>query len=691
MAQIQKGTTYSTGDQVTATNLNALADAAILLPGAITDQTAKTVPLAADTVLIHSAADTALRKSTLTQLFSNATGIPLTTGVTGILPAANGGTGVNNGANTITIAGNVTHAGAFTQSFTATANTSLTLPVTGTLATLAGSEALSNKTITASAFNGTVGATTASTGAFTTLSATSGISALGNLIALRTANNLSTSTTKESRWVGVHYNTAEEDMMVMYPFSTATENTIAYGGGASAQNAATKHDFYVAANNTTTSGTLGASISSTGLAVTGALSATGDITASAGAFKLTDTYTLNWGNGNSAVQGSVAGGYVRLYAGGSIIATATSTGLTVTGGLSVTSTISTSAGQLITTTAGAALGSMTGGANAYFDWSDGTTTSRLQMVGGELNFGTAAGGGTINLRVNSATIASVTSTGLGIGTTSPSYRLDVRALSTATAASFSSTNTTAYSGTSYNGGSARMFLSTSNATGAFNGIQFTTGGSNEGFFGVVQESGGAGAFVFQGYTGAAYTERARIDSSGQFLVGKTSDSVANNGFHSNPNGYASFSMAGSTSATDTLNVYSTGAAAYRFYVDMAGTIRATNTTISGISDQRLKENIVDLDDGLNAVMALKPRKFDWKAGKGKDIKNDRGFIAQEFETVFPDLIDTWKDEAPEGEEPYKSVRADLIPVIVKALQELNANLVAELQSLRQRVAALESN
>ena len=170
MAQIQKGTTYITGDQVTAANLNALADSAILLAGAITDQTAKAVPLAADTVLIHSAADTALRKSTLTQLFANATGIPLTTGVTGILPAANGGTGVAN-ASTLTLAGNLTHAGAFTQSFTATANTALTLPTTGTLATLAGSEALSNKTITASAFNGTVGATTPSTVAATTIAA----------------------------------------------------------------------------------------------------------------------------------------------------------------------------------------------------------------------------------------------------------------------------------------------------------------------------------------------------------------------------------------------------------------------------------------------------------------------------------------------------------------------------------------
>jgi hypothetical protein len=73
MAQIQKGTTYGTtspSNLVTSTNLNNHVDDAVLLPGAITDQTAKTVLASADTILVHSSADTALRKTTAAQLFA---------------------------------------------------------------------------------------------------------------------------------------------------------------------------------------------------------------------------------------------------------------------------------------------------------------------------------------------------------------------------------------------------------------------------------------------------------------------------------------------------------------------------------------------------------------------------------------------------------------------------------------------
>jgi hypothetical protein len=225
---------------------------------------------------------------------------------------------------------------------------------------------------------------------------------------------------------------------------------------------------------------------------------------------------------------------------------------------------------------------------------------------------------------------------------------------------------------------ARLTVEGGNIVHTGSQINFNPGASAQ--YELVNRNGAG----FDFYVNSAATLAARITSGGDLLVGTTNTSAtAGEGFKS------VFPIAAvpsvrsvgnnSTSSYSTYEVYSTSAAAYRFYVDYAGTVFATTTTISAISDQRFKENIQDIDVGLNAVMALKPRKFDWKAGKGKDIKGDRGFIAQEFEQVFPDLIDEWKDPAPEGEEPYKSVRQDLIPVLVKAIQELTAR-VAQLES-----------
>jgi hypothetical protein len=81
-------------------------------------------------------------------ILTNVTGLPLTSGVTGILLSSNGGTGVDNGTKTITLDGNFTTSGTFTTTLNTTADTDVTLPATGTLATLAGAETLTNKTLT---------------------------------------------------------------------------------------------------------------------------------------------------------------------------------------------------------------------------------------------------------------------------------------------------------------------------------------------------------------------------------------------------------------------------------------------------------------------------------------------------------------------------------------------------------------
>jgi len=347
---------------------------------------------------------------------------------------------------------------------------------------------------------------------------------------------------------------------------------------------------------------------------------------------------------------------------------------------------------------------------------------------------------------------------LGIGTTSPANKLEIHSNTTADCSLYFSND---YSGAAY---AANIKLNAANTSGAnYNGLFCLSNGTvNWQIYG----AGSSNTIAFA--TGSSSTERMRIDSSGNLLVGTTSNpsnykflvngymrdnSVAGAGegiylyrgdgnpfdvfvrnmsstgfiytatyyswknvtntsefgrFDASGNllvakttadltaaglayipanggagtGALSLSGAASTNSANGYHMYSTGAAAYRFYVGYGGTIFATSTTISGISDVRYKENIRDLDVGLDAVLALKPRKFDWKEGKGADVKNARGFIAQEFEQVFPDLIDEWKDKPPEGEEPYKSVRPDLMPIVIKAIQELSAKV----QALEAKVA-----
>jgi Chaperone of endosialidase len=77
-----------------------------------------------------------------TSITCTTAGINLATQVTGVLPGTNGGTGVNNGANTLTLGGNLTTSGAFPLTLTTTASTNVTLPTSGTLIATAATPAV---------------------------------------------------------------------------------------------------------------------------------------------------------------------------------------------------------------------------------------------------------------------------------------------------------------------------------------------------------------------------------------------------------------------------------------------------------------------------------------------------------------------------------------------------------------------
>ena len=303
------------------------------------------------------------------------------------------------------------------------------------------------------------------------------------------------------------------------------------------------------------------------------------------------------------------------------------------------------------------------------------STANFGDIGSELSItgGGSAGNMTINSRFSSNLCFSVSDTvrmridasgNVGIGVTPSAWRSTNKALQVGSYSSLTSSSAgdlQLYNNVYLNSGGAAIYQS--------NGFATRYEQYQGGHAWYTAPSGTAGNAI-------TFTQAMTLTAGGDLLVGKTATNSGTVGVEIQPNGNVWATKSASTSAATAWDTYSTGAGAYRFYVGMDGTVNATNTTISAISDARLKENVQDIDVGLGAILALKPRKFDWKAGKGKDIKGDRGFIAQEFEQVFPQLVDEWKDPAPEGEAPYKSVRQDLIPVLVKAIQELAAEVNA---------------
>src|SRR5436190_18733509 len=111
---------------------------------------------------------------------------------------------------------------------------------------------------------------------------------------------------------------------------------------------------------------------------------------------------------------------------------------------------------------------------------------------------------------------------------------------------------------------------------------------------------------------------------------------------------------------------------------------AVNGTVQ-TSDARLKQRITNLRYGLGQVMQLRPVTFEWK--DRSDGRTHLGLIAQEVEPVMPEVIEKGTDAS----QPLGMNYANLIPVLIKAIQEQQATLnrtEAEIKNLRAQNDAL---
>ena len=172
---------------------------------------------------------------------------------------------------------------------------------------------------------------------------------------------------------------------------------------------------------------------------------------------------------------------------------------------------------------------------------------------------------------------------------------------------------------------------------------------------------GTGGLIFS----EGGTEAMRIDSSGNLLVGTSSNSIGNTGFKINPVGFARIERSG------------TGAQGHLTFTNANGdvgsvTTGGSTTYFNTSSDQRLKENIADANDAGDKIDAIQVRQYDWKADGSHQ---DYGMIAQELMTVAPEAV----SGDPESDEMMGVDYSKLVPMLIK-----------EVQSLRARVAQLET-
>jgi len=294
--------------------------------------------------------------------------------------------------------------------------------------------------------------------------------------------------------------------------------------------------------------------------------------------------------------------------------------------------------------------------------------ARLYKVGtGAMSIGTT-GANYLQFITNGSESMRISSAGnVGIGTSSPGTKLDVQGT---VAGNFFQN---LYNDSS-NAAAQTLYLAKS--FGA-SGVQFgQTRSSANGFVNLLD----AAALTF----GTNNTERMRIDASGHLLVGKSglTNETTTDGFiyYKNASGGGStlYATNGGNGTAMALSVQAdTNAIQFFRSGTLVGSVSLTssNTAYNTSSDYRLKEIDGPIANSGAYIDALKPVQGSWKADGSRFI----GLLAHEVQEVSETPIAT-------GEKDGEEMQA-----MDYSAPELIANLIAEIQSLRARVAQLEGN
>lgn len=295
------------------------------------------------------------------------------------------------------------------------------------------------------------------------------------------------------------------------------------------------------------------------------------------------------------------------------------------------------------------------------------TPTAAQVIGidsgssnGQLAFNTAASGtSTERMRISSAG-------NVGIGVVPAAWGTNYKGLQVGTLGSLSYTDyTTSLGNNFYSTNTNDVALITGNMAKYEQGsthvwkVSFANSGAN-----------------------ISWTEAARIDSSGNLLVGTTSAL-----------GTSKFVVAADTTTTNPMtvsNTRSTAATDYSilFYrnASLVGSVQTSLSATSYVtsSDYRLKENIAPMTGALSKVAQLKPCTYNWKL----DGEASQGFIAHELAEVVPECVVGEKDAIDaEGKPVYQGIDTSfLVATLTAALQELKA--IVDTQAAK--IAALEA-